>query len=101
MYDQVRVQEASLAEKMKFGISFDESAVDEIINQAIKTGSDAGPLAFEVAKRLEYGLNLVRDRSGIERFTVNREAVTDMDGFINRLVKKYYRGEYLSDGTEL
>ncbi|HUU81217.1 MAG TPA: AAA family ATPase [Acidobacteriota bacterium] len=101
MYDQVRVQEASLAEKMKFGISFDESAVDEIINQAIKTGSDAGPLAFEVAKRLEYGLNLVRDRSGIERFTVNREAVTDMDGFINGLVKKYYRGEYLSDGTEL
>jgi ATP-dependent Clp protease ATP-binding subunit ClpX len=93
MYDQVKVQEASLAEKMEVSVSFDESAVDEIIGQAIMTGQDAGPLAFQVAKRLEYGLNLVKDRSAIERFVINGEAITDMEKFINNLIKQYYREE--------
>ena len=93
MYDQVKVQEASLAEKMEVSMSFDESAVDEIISQAIKTGQDAGTLAFQVAKRLEYGLNLVKDRSAIERFVINDEAITDMEKFINNLIKQYYREE--------
>ena len=93
MYDQVKVQEASLAEKMEVSMSFDESAVDEIISQAIKTGQDAGTLAFQVAKRLEYGLNLVKDRSAIERFVINDEAIIDMEKFINNLIKQYYREE--------
>jgi len=57
------------------------------------TGQDAGPLAFQVAKRLEYGLNLVKDRSAIERFVINGEAITDMEKFINNLIKQYYREE--------
>jgi hypothetical protein len=47
-----------------------------------------------VAKRLEYGLNLVRDRAGIESFIINDEAVSDMENFVNNLIKKYYRQEY-------
>ena len=78
-------------------ISFDESAVDELIKQAIKTGQEAGPLAFQMAKRLEYGLKLVKDRSGMMNFTINAGAVTDMERYVNGLVKKYYRedcGDY-------
>ncbi len=93
MYNEVKLEEASLLEKLEVNILFDESAVDEIINQAIKTGQGAGPLAIQLAKRLEYGLNLVKDRSGIENFTINDEAVTDMENFVNNLIKKYYHHE--------
>ena len=93
MYNEVKLEEASLLEKMDVNISFDESAVDEIIDQAIKTGQGAGALALQLAKRLEYGLNLVRDRSGIENFTINDEAVTDMENFVNNLIKKFYHQE--------
>ncbi len=91
MYNQVKMEEASLFDKLEVNVSFDESAVDELIKQAIETGQEAGPLAFQMAKRLEYGLKLVKDRSGMMNFVINAEAVTDMDRFINGLVKKYYR----------
>ena len=87
MYSQVKLEEASLAEKLEVEVSFDESAIDEIIKQAIRTDQEAGSLALQLAKRLEYGLKLVKDRSGIERFVINDEAVTDMENFVNNLVK--------------
>ena len=73
MYSQVKLEEASLAEKLEVEVSFDESAIDEIIKQAIRTDQEAGSLALQLAKRLEYGLKLVKDRSGIERFVINDE----------------------------
>jgi ATP-dependent Clp protease ATP-binding subunit ClpX len=94
MYHQVKAEEATLADKLDVRVSFDESAVDEIINQAIQTGQEAGPLTLNLVKRLEYGLNLVKDRAGIEDFLITDEAVTDMEGFVNKLIKKYYRHEY-------
>jgi endopeptidase Clp ATP-binding regulatory subunit ClpX len=94
MYNQVKLEEATLVEKLEVGVSFDESAIDEIINQAIRTDQGAGVLALHLAKRLEYGLKLIKDKSGIERFVINDEAVTDMENFVNNLVKKFYREEY-------
>jgi ATP-dependent Clp protease ATP-binding subunit ClpX len=97
MYNEVRLEEASLNDKVEVNVFFDESAVDEIINQAVKTNEAAGPLAVKLVKRLEYGLNLVKGRSGIESFTINSEAVTDMESFVNNLIKKYYDQNYQAD----
>ncbi len=94
MHNAVKLEEASMVEKLEVGVSFDESAVDEIISQAIQTGQEAGPLTVKLVKRLEYGLNLVKDRSGIESFVINDEAVSDMENFVNNFIKKYYSHEY-------
>ena len=94
MYRQVRREEATLIEKMDENFSFDDTAVDEIILQAVETGQEAGALAVELANRLEYGLKLVEDRSGIGSFVINEDAVKDTDNFINNLIKKYYRQDY-------
>jgi len=93
MYDQVKLEEAALMEKLEVTLAFDESAVDEIIGEAIRTGHEPGPLTFQLAKRLEYGLRLVKDRSGIDKFTIRADAVRDMEGFINDLIKSTYRQE--------
>jgi len=100
MYNEVRLEEASLNDKVEVSVFFDESAVDEIIDQAIKTNESAGPLAVKLVKRLEYGLNLVKDRSGIQTFTINNEAVTDMESFVNSLIKKYYDQNYITEDKD-
>jgi len=94
MYQQIKVEEASLPEKLEVSVSFEDSAIDEIIHQAIEKDEEAGALAFELAKKLEYGLKLVRDRSGIEHFSINGEAIIDMEKFVNDLLKQYYHEEY-------
>ncbi len=44
-----------------------------------------------MAKKLEYGLKLIRDRSGVEAFTISSEAIADMENYVNCLLKKHYR----------
>jgi endopeptidase Clp ATP-binding regulatory subunit ClpX len=94
MYNQIKVEEASLYDKLELSISFDDSAIDELIKQAIETDQEVGRLAIEIAKKLEYGLKLVMDRSGMDNFEINGEAVTNMENYINDLVKKSYHEEY-------
>lgn len=93
MFQQVKIEEASLPEKLEVSVSFEDSAIDEIIQQAIERDQDAGAVAFQLAKKLEYGLKLVRNRSGNEHFSINGDAVTDMERFINDLIKRYYSEE--------
>jgi ATP-dependent Clp protease ATP-binding subunit ClpX len=93
MYEEVKGQESAMRNEMDLQVTFDESAVEEIIHQAVLTGQAAGPLALQVVKRLEYGLKLVKDRAGVQDFVINDEAVKDMEFFINKLIKQYYRQE--------
>jgi ATP-dependent Clp protease ATP-binding subunit ClpX len=91
MYREIRNEESLLSDKLEIKILFDESAMDELIRQSIKTGRDPGPLTFYMAKKLEYGLKLIRDRSGVESFTISGEAIADMENYVNCLLKKHYR----------
>ncbi len=79
-------------------LAFDEGAVDEIVGEAIRSGQEPGPLTFQLAKQLEYGLRLVKDRSGVDTFTITAEAVRDMEGFINDLIKRTYRQQGMGAG---
>lgn len=93
MHELIKAEESSLVEKLEVNVLFDEGAVDELINQAIETGHDVRFLALQLAERLEYGLKLVKEKSGIESFVIDNEAVTNMDTFVSSLVKKFYRQE--------
>ncbi|MGD9157265.1 MAG: AAA family ATPase [Desulfobacteraceae bacterium] len=94
MYKQIRDEEIVLAEKLDISMSFDEEAVDELIRQSIESNREPGPLAFYIAKKLEYGLKLVKDRSGIEHFIISRDAIVDMEKYVNNLLKKYYKHHF-------
>lgn len=91
--DQIRAEEASLQDKMDIRITFDDTAIDELIAESVRTGHPTGSLAFHLAKELEYGLKLVKDRAGTDAFVLNAEAVRNMEKFIDDLVKSYYREE--------
>ncbi|MBN2062387.1 MAG: AAA family ATPase [Deltaproteobacteria bacterium] len=102
MHRDIRQEEEKLSRKMEVDITFDEAAVDELIRQTIETGQESDALTFFLAKKLEYGLKLIRDRVGIEKFVINREGVTDTECYINNMVKNYYSNKYhlpSEDGT--
>jgi ATP-dependent Clp protease ATP-binding subunit ClpX len=94
MVGQIKREEDNLFEQLDTNVTFDDSAVDEIIRQALETEEEPRSLALKLVKKLEYGLKLVKDRAGIEDFVISGEAVTDMEKYINGLVKKYYQQEY-------
>ncbi len=94
MNRQIREEETSLFNKLETKVIFEDSAADEIIRRAVETGEEPASLALQLVKRLEYGLKLVKDRAGIQDFVISGEAVTDMERYINDLVKKYYQEEY-------
>ena len=96
MYEEVQAETDALRENLDVKILFDDSAVDEIIRQAVETGQNVRNLTFQLAKRLEYGLRLVKDRVGKEDFVINREALTKMESFISDLMKKAYHSEEAS-----
>jgi len=91
MFKEIKKEEALLAEKLEVNLHFDDSAIDELIRQAVESNQEVGPLTFYLAKKLEYGLKLVRDRAGIDEFVINADAVIDMDHYVNDLVKRHYR----------
>ncbi len=93
MVEQVKAEEESLKEKLDIKISFEDGFVDEIIRMAIRSGQEPGPLTFQLAQKLEYGLRLVKDRTHADSFTLNEEAVIDTENFINNLIKNTYREE--------
>jgi ATP-dependent Clp protease ATP-binding subunit ClpX len=90
IYEQIKVEESSLFNEADIHVTFDDEAVDELIRRAVETDEEAGILAYQLAKKLEYGLKLVKDRSGMERFLITKEAVTDMERYINDLMKRHY-----------
>ena len=94
MSRQIREEETSIFDKLETKIIFEDSAVDEIIRRTIETGEEPGSVALQLVKKLEYGLKLVKDRAGVENFVITGEAVTNMEKYINDLVKKYYQEEY-------
>ena len=97
MYEQVQAETDALRENLDVKILFDDSAVDEIIHQAIDSGQNVRNLTFQLAKRLEYGLRLVKDRVGKDDFIINSDALTHMESFINDLMKKAYQSENPTD----
>jgi len=101
MHDSVKFEETALAENLDMAVSFDESAIDAVVVQAIATGQKVGSLAKSLGKKLEYGLNLVKDRSGIETVIITEEAVTDMEGFIDNLIKKLPNQEFLPKYSDM
>ena len=101
MHNVVKLEETSLVARLEAHVTFDEGAVDAIIAQAIEKDQKIGSVATSLGKRLEYGLNLVKARSGIKDFIITDKAVNDLEGYIDNLIKKLPRQESMPDATDI
>ncbi|MFP3867202.1 MAG: AAA family ATPase [Desulfobacteraceae bacterium] len=88
LYAQVRRFEDDFYTDHQIHLSFDQEAVDEILRRALTAGISALEVCKQFSKDLEYALKLVRDKSSQDTFLLPREAIVDLDGFLNRLFQE-------------
>jgi len=91
LYNQVRVFEGDFCDTHGFQISFDEEAVDEIIQEALNTGASAAGICARISRDYDYGFKLVSERSGQLRFVLPKEAVLQPDQYLDDLIRDSYR----------
>jgi ATP-dependent Clp protease ATP-binding subunit ClpX len=93
MCNQIGAQNEGLYSQLGIEVRLADSAIDEIVRIAIGEDRDLAEICLNLANDLEYGLKLVRDRVGLDAFTITKEAVIDPEKYIDSLIKKYYSQE--------
>jgi endopeptidase Clp ATP-binding regulatory subunit ClpX len=97
-YEQVLAFGESFFEDHQIHLEFDAEAIDEILRQALEGGSSAAFVCQEMSQDLEYALKLVRDRTSQDQFLLTREAISDLDGYLNRVIRDYYQKTLFREG---
>jgi endopeptidase Clp ATP-binding regulatory subunit ClpX len=97
-YGQVLAFAARFFDEHQIHLEFDAGAIDEILQQALERGSPAANVCQEMSQDLEYALKLVRDRTSQDHFLLTREAISDLDGYLNRVIRDYYQKTLFREG---
>ncbi len=82
--------EASFFEKTGIKICFNERAADRLVEQVLKRGVPLEVYCNTLFKSYHHGLNLVREKCGTCEFILGREAITDPEGYLDKLIKASY-----------
>jgi endopeptidase Clp ATP-binding regulatory subunit ClpX len=97
MYQQVRHFEEKFSEEHEMEMQFDEEAIDEILEQALRRETSAYAICQDQAKNLEHALKLVRERTSKESFLLTREAILNLDAYLNQIIRDYYQATLFRD----
>jgi ATP-dependent Clp protease ATP-binding subunit ClpX len=86
-YDEIRKLELYFFENHDINIVLEEDAIDYIMEQLEASGINLDRFAEQLAKDFEPGLRLVRDKTGKNRFFVDRSALKSPEEFIRQLLQ--------------
>lgn len=78
-------------------IIFADDALNAIIQKSIKEGKDPGDICKNSCKNYEYGLKLIKEKTGENSFILHKEALSAPEEYLNDLIRKSYeRGQSIS-----
>jgi ATP-dependent protease Clp ATPase subunit len=99
LHDQVGRFGEKFRDNHGIELHFEPDAVDEILQQAMARDTSALAVCQEMAKDLEYALKLVRDRTSQDQFILTREALCDLDAYLNRIIREHYQTSLFREQT--
>ncbi len=89
IYEQIKNMEMLFLKKQGITLVLEEEAVDLLIAQAMDSNNkDMDFLYQKTFSDFEYGLKLVRDKTGVNRFFITSRALLDPERFISDLLKE-------------
>ncbi|MFZ5451137.1 MAG: AAA family ATPase [Thermodesulfobacteriota bacterium] len=97
-YEQVQTFAERFFDLHQIHLEFDAEAMDEILRQALEMGASAASVCQDMSQDLEYALKLVRDRTSQDQFLITREAISNLDGYLNRVIRDYYQKTLFREG---
>jgi len=92
---QQRAEKFSKDFERKLGVflRLEEDAIDRIIEIALNEELEEPTVFSRLSKEYEYGLGLIRDKTGRTEFVITKEAVDDPEGYLNRMIRGIYSEE--------
>ncbi len=91
LFQQVRHFEERFLEDHDLNLHFDAEAVDKILREALDQEVPALSICQNLAKDLEHALKLVRDRTSQDSFLLTKEAIDNLDAYLNQVIRDYYQ----------
>ena len=86
-YDEIKATELQFLKSHDVNLVMEDSAVDHVIKNTFGSKINQKELFKKLSDDFEYGLKLVRDKTGRNRFFITREALLAPEKFIESLIK--------------
>ncbi len=86
-YDDIKKIELYFFKNHDINIVMEDDAVDFIIDKFEKSTHDLGELYEKLSADFEYGLKLVREKTGKHRFFITKDALMNPEAFISNLIR--------------
>jgi len=86
-YDEIKKIELFFFKNHDINIVLEEDAVDYIIEQLVEKSTDLDLFYQKLSKDFEYGLKLMVEKTGKNRFFISRKALMDPEMFLDNLIK--------------
>jgi len=91
IYEQVEACALSFFEKYGLTIEFSEGAADEMVHRILTQGLPPEKVCDMFTRDFEYGLNLIKEKTGRARFQITREAIQNPETFLNDLITELFQ----------
>ena len=90
---QRQVEEFEREFQRRHGISlqFNEEAIHRITEIILTEDGKGAMVLSRLSKDYEYGLELIRDKTGQKEFIITREAVDDPEGYLDQTIREIYK----------
>jgi ATP-dependent Clp protease ATP-binding subunit ClpX len=86
-YDDIKKIELYFYKNHDINIVLEDDAIDYIIDQLEKSTYDIETLCDHISNDFEYGLKLVQEKTGKNRFFITKDALLNPESFISNLIK--------------
>ncbi len=86
-YDDIKKMEMNFYKSYDINIVMEDDAVDFIIEQLEQSSVTIEDIYQNLSSSFEYGLKLVREKTGRNRFFITKNALKAPEGFISNLIK--------------
>ncbi|MCX8011553.1 MAG: AAA family ATPase [Desulfobacterota bacterium] len=87
---QVKNFEKKFAEINGLEISFSEDVLNGILERVIKENKDPWEVCQTICKNYEYGLKLIKEKTGVSNFVIHKEALHNPEEYLNSLIRSSY-----------
>jgi len=87
-HDTIREIELEVSKSADLNIVFEEDAIDFLITQFIDHGASSEEILSKLYNEYFDGLNLIKEKTGKNRFFLSKEDLMDSESYLNDLIRK-------------
>lgn len=95
-FDRIKKLETDFYNRHDINIVLEEDAVDHILELVTNQALNIHQIYRKLSDDFEYGLKLVRDKTGLNRFFISRQALRQPEVFLDELIKTEFARHNIS-----